>query len=496
LIRTSLRATASLASALWRFLLVPFLKGVGRFAAKLRPEALAKHSAAGAAAAVAWERSTELTGRMWAELSAEARRVARRAGPWILDNLRGLRMRLEGTQVLRRLQPGRYQYTYWLFGELLNRGRWSKDRAALIQRLSEAWEQEVQLRGRPFSKQGTLPNEEAANERRQAQAQGDYVERVAIEHVPVSFASLLQPATLQEPQFQELLVAYRLQEPMGGDELWPSSSVQAPLQRPIYIRRFWDVPMKDIKLALPREAWRVRGRPLDMIKLDLITLFGSIGVVSQLLGPRSYFALFPLVVLIVRTYLGHRRTRVYHASVTSSMLFDRCLDKDRALAQQLPRAAEEQVFSECALAYWALVVAADQQGDEAWVPQADLERSAKSVARSLLEDAGLPTAGVQPRLGDALRRLETWGLAVAKPAGEQEGAGEGQMEGEDEVTNFVGEPAAPQRDATAPGSCDSGTVETAGPGALEAERRHCWRIAVGPEEAPALLRKLRAERCQ
>lgn len=228
--------------------------------------------------------------------------------------------------------------------------------------------------------------------------------------------------------------------------------------------------MKDIKLALPREVWRVRGRPLDLIKLDLITLFGSIGVVSQLLGPRRHLAVFPLLVLIVRTYLGHRRTRVYHASVTSSMLFDRCLDKDRALARQLPRAAEEQVFSECVLAYWALVTTAARSCRGAWLPEARLERSARSAARALLSEAGLPTAGVQPRLHAALQRLEAWGLVAEEPASIAEG---GQSEGQNGGSGG-GEARSPAADTPAalePHRRDAGVADAASQRAVVTEER-------------------------
>ncbi|CAK0857059.1 unnamed protein product [Prorocentrum cordatum] len=68
-------------------------------------------------------------GYLGGRVADAARRIAvrawPRAWPWVRERLRGLRTRLEGTQVLRKLQPGRYQYTYWLFDNVLEKNRWS-----------------------------------------------------------------------------------------------------------------------------------------------------------------------------------------------------------------------------------------------------------------------------------------------------------------------------------------------------------------------------------
>ncbi|CAK9055234.1 unnamed protein product [Durusdinium trenchii] len=113
------------------------------------------------------------------------------------ETWRGVRMRISGMQVLRRLQPSSYRYAQWLFGDVLNE-RWSTERAALIKRLANAWEQEVALRGQL---QSHLPV--SAEVRKAAKEQGNFLERVAIEHLSFNWATLLQHAELQEPQFQD-----------------------------------------------------------------------------------------------------------------------------------------------------------------------------------------------------------------------------------------------------------------------------------------------------
>ena len=67
------------------------------------------------------------------------------------------------------------------------------------------------------------------------------------------------------------------------------------------------ISVQDIKLVLPQEAWRVRGRPLDMIRADLITMIGLLSVFSHLLvNTNKWLALVPAMLLTVRTYLNYR----------------------------------------------------------------------------------------------------------------------------------------------------------------------------------------------
>lgn len=312
---------------------------------------------------------------------------------------RGVQMRLAGTQVLRRLQPGRYQYTYWLFGNVLNQAVWSKEKSALVQRLSTAWEREIRVRGRDPFILPDLPED--------GTKAGGCVQRVALEHIPITWSTLFNDTVLQEPQFQEILVAYRLQDrvEIPGQLPW-SPPVDLPPQRAIHLRRFWEVPMKDIKLVLPQETWHLRGRPLDTIKFDLITLFGILGALSHLNGGKLILTLAPLFVLLVRTFLGYRRVKEQAKSVTNLMLFQRCLDKDAALMRLLPDAAESQVFAECLLVLYALTSAGAIVGQsEEQVEESVMMQSATAAVAQILEQADLPSAGVRPNLAAAVDRL-------------------------------------------------------------------------------------------
>merc|ERR1712008_2447 len=129
----------------------------------------------------------------------------------------------------------------------------------------------------------------------------------------------------------------------------------------------------------------------------------------------------PLVVLAAKTFLGHRHTRFYYKSVTSSMLFDKCLDKDSALMRLLPDAAEAQIFNECLLAFWALLDLGAKRGTENTsscplsdaVLENDVESHGTRLVRSLLDHADLPKAGFRADLRQALLRLERWQLITA-----------------------------------------------------------------------------------
>eukprot|EP00931_Biecheleriopsis_adriatica_P046547 TRINITY_DN26748_c0_g1_i1.p1 TRINITY_DN26748_c0_g1~~TRINITY_DN26748_c0_g1_i1.p1 ORF type:complete len:797 (+),score=149.53 TRINITY_DN26748_c0_g1_i1:67-2457(+) len=411
LLQAILREAGSLSTKLW-ITFVPLGRATKDTVDQVLPQAAKRCQAALDKSAVA--AGAQMTNR----LVLQVRRFAVRAWPRALEFLRGIRMRVAGTQVLRRLQPGRYRYAQWLFGDVLSQGRWSRERAALIGRLSSAWEREVQLRGR-------LPEglNEAEVERREALERGSYLERVGFEHLPFSWSSLLHPAELQEPQFQEILVVYRLQE---TSDLQGSQRFRLPPRREICVRRFFEVNMKDVKLILPKEAWRVRGRPLDMIRADLITTVGLLGVLFNWLGSSNkYLTLSPLVLLGVRTFLNYRRVRVMSNSVVSSMLFDKCLDKDAGLMRLLPDAAEAQVFAECALAYWVLLEMSSlaESADVPWVSEESLSQRAAVVLQEMVEEAGLPSAAIRPKLTSALQRLRSWGLLLRhrEQASNQEG---------------------------------------------------------------------------
>ncbi|CAE8673167.1 unnamed protein product [Polarella glacialis] len=420
LLQATLRGTASLGSSFWRKAILPASFATASAAGKLPPavKRLAQKSEKETATGHAVAASARYAVRRWGRLLAGCRRAWVRARPWMLEQLRGLRMRIAGTQVLRRLQPGRYQYIQWLFGDVLGQGRWSTERAALIQRLADAWSQELKVRsvGAPEFETATpaqmgpqLPEEKSAQEQLEALAKGNYLERIAMEHVPWSWSSLLKPTTeLQEPQFHEIIIAYRLQETdrTGQSQLpWSAPPLRALPRRAIHVRRFYEVAMKDIKMVLPQEAWRVRGRPLDMIRADLITLAGVFGLAfsfhSQ--AAHSYLALSPMVLLMIRSFLNYRRVKVISNSSISSMLFDRCLDKDAGLMRLLPDAAEAQVFAEIALAYWSL--------------------------QDLGCEAGLPAAGVRPDLGKALRRLRSWQLLEVEVAVDAESQADASVPG-------------------------------------------------------------------
>ncbi|CAJ1373054.1 unnamed protein product, partial [Effrenium voratum] len=341
-----------------------------------------------------------------ARLLRAAGRQGAQLAPLAREAMRSLRMRISGTQVLRRLQPNSYRYAQWMFGDVFKK-RLSTERAALIERLARAWEQEVTLRGRYHKPM-------ASELGRSALESGNFLERVSVEHLPVSLGSLLAPAELQEPQFQEILIVYRLG---GGD----ADAPRPPPRREICIRRFFEVAMKDIKLVLPQEAWRVRGRPLDMIRADLITMVGILGVLLHLFGDANkWLALVPAITLLsVRTFSNYRRVGVGSKSRVSSMLFDRCLDKDAALMRLLPDAAEAQVFAECVLTYWALIAASAERHDEPkpTIGKEELTWRGAEVVAELVEEVDLPRAGISPNFDGALKRLVRWGLIQAEKDG-------------------------------------------------------------------------------
>lgn len=463
LLRNSAETLARGCVRLWRKKMVPKAKTVaGNIARKVEERLPTVRNSRPAQCLVNLAKKLERPASFLTREYTAVTTAALTAWPRVKEALRETLDRIAGLQVLRTLQPSNYQYTKWLFEHVLKKSPDSKTRIDLISRLQTAWERESRLRqGRP----ATAIAEDHRDSFAQSLAQGNFLRRVAVEHLPLR--ELLRSSTLQEPTFQEVLIAYRLNKDearrpddeefhddgdvfesgllklinflrLAAADFRTSRWVEVPLpgdQHTIHIRRFFRMPMKDIKLMLPFNTWTVRCRPFELIKLDLITLVSVLGLGRYFLGGAHWFVVIPpLFFLTLRTMSCYRRVFVENL-LDAVLLHDRRqLDRDNVTLASLSLEAENQIFSECMLAYWSLIQLRSCGNKE--VAEARLGRAAADMVLTMLQERNLPQH-VVPDLRGALRRLQRWGLICKTGSDAWSLAGNGMLDGAELVQQWV-----------------------------------------------------------
>jgi len=161
--------------------------------------------------------------------------------------------------------------------------------------------------------------------------------------------SFLRPSFLKEPAFGNLIVLCRL----SGDQ--PASSSpwawKRDNNRP-WLRSYKDAPMSSIKMAFPTRELLVR--PIDLLRLDLITVGGAVYLVYlyYISAASSLLLLPPLVVFIVRTILLWRNTSQRYDSEVSQLLLDSTEASGSNVLLQLANSAEQQLSKELCIAFF------------------------------------------------------------------------------------------------------------------------------------------------
>jgi hypothetical protein len=192
---------------------------------------------------------------------------------------------------------------------------------------------------------------------------------------------------MQEPTFAELLAVYRraAKRPQSLKSLrvriaarlrsfaerirgTPSPSATATAafaaerRAEVQLRILTDVPMAYWQAVYPDKL--LQFKPLDGLRVDLITVVGLIAVLAQIRYESrllEFLTLIPVVVTAVRSVLGYRRMSTRYENLVNDMIATKTIAQDEAAIDSLAASAAAQQFAAAAIAY--SVVLRDASGE-------------------------------------------------------------------------------------------------------------------------------------
>eukprot|EP00210_Caulerpa_lentillifera_P005836 g5580.t1 len=173
-------------------------------------------------------------------------------------------------------------------------------------------------------------------------------------------AGLFNKVKLQEPTFERLIVVYRYQEKKSAlkqlkTKLSLGDSPKLEGRKKIQIRIYSDIPIPIWKAVVPAKL--LQFRPLDALRLDLITI---IGLAS--LGAHAKFAslifdivtITTLVVYGIRVIMGYKKMYDRYENFLNDLLRKRTIAGQEGALAYLAKSASLHQFKQSALAYAVL----------------------------------------------------------------------------------------------------------------------------------------------
>ncbi|KAG5051021.1 hypothetical protein JHK87_003219 [Glycine soja] len=151
--------------------------------------------------------------------------------------------------------------------------------------------------------------------------QDDVYERIRLEKMPISFGSLLNKNTIQEPTFDRIIVVYR-----------PASS-NSKKERGIFVKHFKNIPMADMEIVLPEK--RNPGlTPMDWVKFLASAIVGLVAVASSLdvntADLRVIGAVLSTVLgYLAKTYFTFQQNLVQYQNLITRSMYDKQLDSGK-----------------------------------------------------------------------------------------------------------------------------------------------------------------------
>ncbi|KHN00629.1 hypothetical protein glysoja_000297 [Glycine soja] len=151
--------------------------------------------------------------------------------------------------------------------------------------------------------------------------QDDLYERIRLEKMPISFGSLLNKNTIQEPTFDRIIVVYR-----------PASS-NSKKERGIFVKHFKSIPMADMEIVLPEK--RNPGlTPMDWVKFLASAIVGLVAVASSLdvntADLRVIGAVLSTVLgYLAKTYFTFQQNLVQYQNLITRSMYDKQLDSGK-----------------------------------------------------------------------------------------------------------------------------------------------------------------------
>ncbi|KAG4401807.1 hypothetical protein GLYMA_02G066800v4 [Glycine max] len=177
--------------------------------------------------------------------------------------------------------------------------------------------------------------------------QDDLYERIRLEKMPISFGSLLNKNTIQEPTFDRIIVVYR-----------PASS-NSKKERGIFVKHFKNIPMADMEIVLPEK--RNPGlTPMDWVKFLASAIVGLVAVASSLdvntADLRVIGAVLSTVLgYLAKTYFTFQQNLVQYQNLITRSMYDKQLDSGKGTLLHLCDDVIQQEVKEVIISFFILM---------------------------------------------------------------------------------------------------------------------------------------------
>ncbi|KAL3722916.1 hypothetical protein ACJRO7_035155 [Eucalyptus globulus] len=176
--------------------------------------------------------------------------------------------------------------------------------------------------------------------------EGEYVERIRIENMNISFRNLLSKITIQEPTFDRIIVLYR------------RSSSNSNAERGIYLKHFKNIPMADMEIVLP-EKKNPGLTPMDWVKFLASAVVGLGAVVGSLDLPKAdpwiFAVLSTVIAYCAKTYFAFQQNLATYQNLITQAMYDKQLDSGKGTLLHLCDNMIHQEVKEVIVSYFILM---------------------------------------------------------------------------------------------------------------------------------------------
>ncbi|KAK7267262.1 hypothetical protein RIF29_19929 [Crotalaria pallida] len=216
-----------------------------------------------------------------------------------------------------------------------------------------------------------------------------FVERIRLENMPLSFQSLLNKNTIQEPTFDRIIVVYR------------RASSNSKAERGIFVKHFKNIPMADMEIVLP-EKKNPGLTPMDWVKFLGSAIVGLVAVVSSLERPTADWGVMMAVLSTVvgyfaKTYFTFQQNMAAYQNLITQSMYDKQLDSGKGTLLHLCDDVIQQEVKEVIVSFFILM----EQGK---ATRQDLDERCEELIR---EEFG---ESCNFDVDDAVQKLEKLGI--------------------------------------------------------------------------------------
>mmetsp|Transcript_3664 Transcript_3664/g.9386 ORF Transcript_3664/g.9386 Transcript_3664/m.9386 type:complete len:758 (-) Transcript_3664:30-2303(-) len=219
---------------------------------------------------------------------------------------------------------------------------------------------------------------------------------------------------LEEPTFHEMLVLCRPRRTTARITKWQQEvqrwlakliSGEEPPDRPyskerVLLRAYKDIPVPLWRIVFPFKA--LAFRPIDLIRVDLIAVFGLVAIILQVKSGNPWLQLVWIVSLLaqaLRVVLRYRRMFTSFENFVSKTMLNKTIAGQEGVVEFLSRSAALQQYKQVVVLYHMAVLEgpARLEGPQEAVAQ-DIEHMLASTGCEVTFDVKEATAELQ-RLG-------------------------------------------------------------------------------------------------